>query len=171
MIDQNTDTAKTTVLKAGGVELRIDTQVANPREATERLMSYLRANEGVSVEELQHDDRLPDVEVDAASSRKRELLDHYATREPKDFVQVDVFASLPAERQDEVMRGDEDGDVMFIRATTELMHGASIRVLADPTTTKDDAIRALTKIIDLYEHRGLLMTHEELRRTEEPPQA
>ena len=136
MIDQNTDTAKASTGYTGKYAKLLEEHLKTML-LEERLKATPAPNET------------------ATERKKRKLLEHYATREPKDFVQVDVFASLPPEHQDYVMEGDEDGDVIFIRATTELMLGSSIRVLADPAMTKDDAIRALRKVIDVYENDAI----------------
>ena len=93
-------------------------------------------------------------------TRKKELLDHYAARQPRRFMQFDGVCVDPADR-DGVVVPDEDGHSLLGGATWELMHGADVRVLVpnDGTVTPADAARLLRKIAEWIEHRdGLGLT-------------
>lgn len=69
-------------------------------------------------------------------------LAHYAKRNPKSFLQLDVFYAP----EDKFMRPDKDGDGFMATATTELMHGADVRVLVPHDAEAKTAIRQLKKI-------------------------
>ena len=72
--------------------------------------------------------RLPCVtnpESSYVTPEKAKLLAHYATREPKHFVQVDSFS--PA------------SGTFHMGDTTELMLGSAVRILIDPATNYAEA--------------------------------
>jgi len=78
-------------------------------------------------------------------------LRHYASRDPKEFIQIDGFY-LPG-GCDSVMVTDNDGDCIQAGKTIELMNGADVRILIrDPRgehgteTNKADIKRLLEKI-------------------------
>ena len=79
---------------------------------------------------------------------KAQLLAHYATRPPRLFLQLDGFANAP---EDDYIKPDADGDVLFCSATVDLMYGASVRVLINPSEPKETVIRVLRKLLDWYE--------------------
>jgi len=64
---------------------------------------------------------------------KKDLLVHYARREPKAFTQIDIHMPDP---DNAAMPPDADGDWISIKDTEELMRGAYVRALivegADP---------------------------------------
>ena len=62
---------------------------------------------------------------------KEALLKHYATREPKSFVQFDGWYGGKW-RGDSVIATDEAGRSMTSGLTTELMNGADMRLLIEP---------------------------------------
>ena len=70
-------------------------------------------------------------------------LAHYATRDPKRFLQMDGFQVKGD--GDDIMRPDKDGDCLFSIGTTELMAGATVRVLIPEETDPKVAIRHLKK--------------------------
>jgi len=72
-----------------------------------------------------------------------ELLKHYAAgREPKKFFQIDGWYSL---KGDGVVTTDENGHAMTGSVTFELMHGADVRILIDPSTPPSEAAALLRK--------------------------
>jgi hypothetical protein len=81
---------------------------------------------------------------------KGELLEHYANKNPRSFVQFDVFVGMPPDGSGNPVGEppDKDGDDMFWGLTTELMGGSDVRVLVPLDTSKDDVLRALRKIGD-----------------------
>ncbi|GFP24783.1 hypothetical protein HKBW3S43_01045 [Candidatus Hakubella thermalkaliphila] len=84
---------------------------------------------------------------------KKELLEHYATREPQAFFQFDGFADV---EEDCVMKPDKDGDCLFSRVTHELMTGTyRVRVLITPGTSKEKALALLQKISGWIKRGGL----------------
>ena len=78
-------------------------------------------------------------------STKGDLLEHYATKKAKQFVQCDGFA-LGRDGGDSVMRPDDDGDCLMSGTTHELMSGSSVRVLIPVGTDRHTAMRILKKI-------------------------
>ena len=76
-------------------------------------------------------------------SKKGDLLEHYAGREPTQFVQYDGFAKNQA---DGIFNPDKDGDTLFSGDTWELMGGAGVRLLIDPELGRADILRLLAKI-------------------------
>lgn len=86
---------------------------------------------------------------------KEQKLAHYATREPHEFIQYDVFTNVGP--GDWFMHGDQDDDSVFGQTTTtELMTGMSaVQVLIVPGTSTADAIRALSKIISWIAKDGV----------------
>ncbi len=79
-------------------------------------------------------------------TQKQELLAHYAAREPKEFYQFDGFnypTGMMGYRGD---HEDADGDELYCGRTYELMHGATVRILITPNTSKEDAVRLLKKL-------------------------
>jgi hypothetical protein len=70
-------------------------------------------------------------------------LAHYASREPKVFVQFDSYYKPEASNID----SDVEGDVMFVKETVELMNGKDVRVLIPYSTDVKVAIRLLKKVV------------------------
>ena len=70
-------------------------------------------------------------------------LAHYASREPKSFLQLDALIDL---KPDSFTHPDKDGDVLMGGGTIELMHGASVRVLIPHDAKPKEAVRQLKKI-------------------------
>ena len=83
--------------------------------------------------------------------QKAEKLAHYALREPKRFRQIDGFIHAGLGN---VVPYDQDGDVLMMGDTIELMNGAPVRVLIDPSTTHEDAVRVLSKIAEWAKSEG-----------------
>ena len=77
-------------------------------------------------------------------SKKGDLLEHYAGREPTQFVQYDGFAEV--QEVTGIFNPDKDGDTLFNGDTWELMHGAGVRLLIDPELGRADILRLLAKI-------------------------
>ena len=74
---------------------------------------------------------------------KKEMLDHYAKKEPMLFEQYDGFKNAG----DDVIHPDYDGDSLTVGDTCELMSGyPEVRVLIPPKTKAEDAVRLLLKI-------------------------
>jgi hypothetical protein len=73
-----------------------------------------------------------------------EKLAHYATREPKHFLQLDGHY-LPRNSGDG-LHVDADGDALTSTATVELMQGATVRVLIPHDADPKAAVRQLKKL-------------------------
>ena len=71
-------------------------------------------------------------------------LAHYASREPKHFLQLDGNY-LPRGGDDEI-RPDCDGDAVSAKGTVELMNGATVRVLIPHDGDVLVAVRQLKKL-------------------------
>ena len=100
-------------------------------------------------------------------SIKGALIAKYVDREPTEFYQYDGFSQAGNGPLGE--GPDGDGDELSAGATTELMNGASVRVLIRTEATSADAARLLRKITrwverDLHLHREQL---EEARAARE----
>lgn len=82
---------------------------------------------------------------------KTELLEKYGEREPKLFLQFDGFypPTYPIEHD-----YAEDGYEIIASTTCELMNGASVRVLVNPTTEAGDAVALLRKTATYIERHG-----------------
>lgn len=77
---------------------------------------------------------------------KQKLLRHYAERDPQSFYQLDAFTQVA---QDDVFGPDDEGDCVMCGVTQELMTGTyALRVLITSGTTKDEAVRLLSKVVD-----------------------
>jgi len=76
-----------------------------------------------------------------------ELLNHYAKREPKEFLQIDGWYGGKWVG-DSVIATDKNGYSMTGGATVELMIGADVRILIDPSTPASEAVVLLQKAID-----------------------
>ena len=78
---------------------------------------------------------------------KKEMLDHYAEKEPMLFKQYDGFYD-ENKRWDDITPPDYDGDNITSQKTCELMSGSpEVRVLISPQTKRKDTIRLLLKIV------------------------
>ncbi len=77
---------------------------------------------------------------------KTELLEHYATREPKPFVQIDGWLG-----GDDVIKSDDDGRGMSLGFTTELMEGADVRLLIKPDSDPTEIVALLHNAIKSIE--------------------
>jgi hypothetical protein len=85
---------------------------------------------------------------------KGECLEHYASREPTGFLQLDGFDGVP---QYDTTRPDEDGDCLYAIGTTELMTGApAVRILIG-TTNHAAAIQLLKKLTAWFERHPELL--------------
>lgn len=80
-----------------------------------------------------------------SQSTKVGLLAKYLNRPITEFQQYDAFINS---HRDSVFVPDDDGDCLFGTETSELMHGASVRVLIRPDEKKADVVRSLLKITD-----------------------
>lgn len=77
---------------------------------------------------------------------KQRLLRHYAERDPQSFYQLDAFTQVV---HDDVFVPDDEGDCVSCSVTQELMSGAyALRVLITAGTSKDEAVRLLSKATD-----------------------
>ena len=76
-----------------------------------------------------------------------ELLNHYAKREPKEFLQLDGWYGGKW-AGDSIVATDENGYSGTGRITVELMIGADVRVLIDPSTPASEAIALLEQAVD-----------------------
>ena len=76
-------------------------------------------------------------------------LAHYASREPKSFLQLDAFYSPwedSALWEDPALHPDKDGDALKGKGTIELMQVAEVRVLIPHDAKPKAAVRQLKKI-------------------------
>lgn len=100
---------------------------------------------------------------------KAELLEHYATKEPKQFYQADGFYTpemLEVKPRSRAIPVDSDGDSIILQATTELMTATwDVRVMIPESTSKETAIRMLEKIKKNIERDGLLPELQALNAT------
>ena len=83
-----------------------------------------------------------------ARPTKRQLLDHYESRQPNQFFQIDAFDDL---EETEEVKPDPDGHTIYSCETYELMAGSTVRVLVRPGTPKDTVLKLLEKIRDQIE--------------------
>ena len=83
-------------------------------------------------------------DVYAKRAEKQRLLEHYASKEPKYFIQFDVFSGV---RPD----GDGDGDEVFCHTEAELMQGADVRILIPEGTSRALVCRLLHKLLPFVE--------------------
>lgn len=82
-----------------------------------------------------------------------DLLEHYAYKTPRAFVQYDGFAHTEEEI---TMRPDKDGDSLHSGLTYELMTGIpDVRVLITPRTPPGDVMRLLKKIRKWIKQDGM----------------
>ena len=81
---------------------------------------------------------------------KRELLEHYATREPKAFYQYEGILGVHGD-----VMADGDGDGLESSTTHELAYGSAVRVLVAAETSAADADRLLKKIRRWIRRDGL----------------
>lgn len=84
------------------------------------------------------------------TKRKAELLEKYATKKPKAFLQYDGLVHAGT-----AMPWDEDEDCICCGGTWELMQGVPVRVLISEDACKEDVLRLLEKISNWIEWDGL----------------
>jgi len=89
-----------------------------------------------------------------------ELLSHYAKRDPNEFLQIDGWHGGKC-AGDRVVATDENGYSMTGSVTVELMYGADVRILIDPSTPASEAVALLQQAVawlkedpDLYHRLG-----------------
>jgi len=87
-----------------------------------------------------------------------ELLEHYAERRPKEFLQIDGWYGGKW-AGDPIIATDADGYSMTSGITHELMQGADVRILIPPSTPKSEAITLLQQAIDSLNRRPGLYSH------------
>lgn len=75
---------------------------------------------------------------------KRTKLAHYDTKPLNSFKQVDAFLDWEG---DTMFPPDKDGDNIFSGWTEELMEHAQVRILIRKGIKRDDAVRALRKML------------------------
>lgn len=96
---------------------------------------------------------------DGAKKAFGEKLAHYATRPPKQFLQLDAFY---IEDYDAVMPPDKDGDAIMTGGTVELMYGSCVRVLIPYDTDRRMAVRQLRKIAKHLDDNPFIMKNLEM---------
>ena len=84
-------------------------------------------------------------------------LAHYASREPKKFLQLDGFHK--PEGFDEAMRGFEGDELYSAGGTVELMKGASVRILIPYDTDIKVAIRQIKRMARWLKKNPELIEH------------
>ena len=85
-------------------------------------------------------------------TKKKEMLEHYATGELEPYVQVDGWINYP--KGYSFMFSDEDNDALTMGTTLELRHHGSaiaVRVQIHADTEKKDALRILNKLSTFVE--------------------
>ena len=87
---------------------------------------------------------------------KRELLNHYLTKEPRTFFQYDAWdVGIGGPHPCGHPSGaDEDGHSFSCQVTSELMEGSWVRVLVWPDAGPETAVTLLRKIADWIEDEG-----------------
>jgi hypothetical protein len=89
---------------------------------------------------------------------RKKKLEHYAERDPKQFLQIDGFI----EGRDDLATPDEDGDSVLGGVTVELMHSSfSTRILIDPATDPKVAARLLRKAAAWLDRKPELLSPDE----------
>ena len=73
-----------------------------------------------------------------------EKLAHYASKEPKHFLQMDGY--YVPEVYDELVYPDLEGDAFTAQGTVELMNGATVRILIPSNTDPTVAARQIKKM-------------------------
>ena len=86
---------------------------------------------------------------------KKELLTHYAEREPKRFLQFDGF---------DTPGGCLTDDTLYRTETYELMHGSAVRILIDPEADRASVYRILARLASWISDDGLAV----VERSHEP---
>jgi hypothetical protein len=89
---------------------------------------------------------------------KGECLARYAEREPKGFAQFDGWF-MPGQR-DDVINPDAEGYAITGTGTTELMHGATVRVLISAGTDAQVAKALLMRIVDWIQRSPEVLIEE-----------
>jgi len=96
---------------------------------------------------------------------KSQLLEKYSRYEPLSFVQYLGFTDLRSSGDPATFKnagGDEEGHLLFVEGTCELMsigpvigNAPSVRVLVKEGTTKEEALALLAKITTWIEKDGI----------------
>jgi hypothetical protein len=73
---------------------------------------------------------------------KTQLLQHYAEREPKAFIQFDGF-----DAPGDCWSDPKTGLGLFKKGTSELMNGADVRILIDPQTHRKKVLQILHELV------------------------
>lgn len=91
---------------------------------------------------------------------KRNLLEHYGSKDPHSFYQYDMFSDAVP---DDVVWPDKDGDALFISSTLELMSSCpTVRVLVPAGASYRDVVRCLRKVADWLEEDTDLMWRKQM---------
>lgn len=85
-------------------------------------------------------------------------LAHYASRDPKNFMQMDG-RYIQKGSGDDYTRPDKDGDALNVESTIELMHGSSVRVLIPYDTDVKVAVRQMKKLAKWLKRRPDLLEY------------
>ena len=108
------------------------------------------------------------IELASMSKVKADKLTHYSGRDPKQFLQFDVFTHV--KEGDSVAVPDDDGESLFSGVTTELMTGlVSVRVLVVPDTPQETVVRALKKVGAWIERKPDLLDQDKRPDLPESP--
>jgi hypothetical protein len=78
------------------------------------------------------------------TTQAMQCLSEYAKREPKDFAQIDAFDM--SNRRDDYLDPDGTGRAITWGGTTELMRGATVRVLIPLDVSRETALQLLADI-------------------------
>jgi hypothetical protein len=122
-----------------GADVRI---LINPRidrdkvlEILDHLIARVRRDEDQLVWGMHHDDQIRE-------KTKEELLQDYAQREPKPYIQLDGF-----DAPGDCMSDPDTGLGCFRGDTWELMHGADVRTLINPGTDREKVLEILEELV------------------------
>jgi hypothetical protein len=89
-------------------------------------------------------------DMHAKHSLKHQLLEHYARKEPKNFIQFDGFSEVG--EGDFVMQPDADGDwICGCPPRAELMEGTDVRILISEGASRAVVCRLLRKMLPFVE--------------------
>ena len=96
-----------------------------------------------------------------------EKLAHYASKEPKHFLQMDGY--YDSEVYDELMHPDLEGDAFIAQGTVELMDGATVRILIPYHTDPTVAARQIKKMAKWLRKKPSLIDFAKPEPEKAPP--
>lgn len=92
---------------------------------------------------------------------KKEIIKEAELKKPYFFRQLDGFANA---QDDEVIKVDKDGDVLYSCNTWELRdYPSTVELLLHEDSNPDDVIRILKKMVNLIEHNPEMIADQSQR--------